>query len=150
MRESDEAAGVILFGLVHAVVDEAAGGKAWLIEARAAGEHCNVDARLVHHPNMCRKIGELRIESIIWISVFIAAEATAAFAGLHQLGRCIMMLKINNHFRRSQWEGYTKNGSLGVKASPRTVIVRSPRGPLYFLQSTVNYFFSNGIYWSPP
>ena len=40
--------------LVHAVVDQAAGSKVWLIKARAAGEHRNVDARLVHHSNMRR------------------------------------------------------------------------------------------------
>ena len=54
VRESDEAAGMVLFSLVHAVVDQAAGSKVWLIKARAAGEHRNVDARLVHHPNMRR------------------------------------------------------------------------------------------------
>ena len=124
MRESDEAAGMILFGLVHAVVDQAAGSKVWLIEARAAGEHRNVDARLVHHSHMRRKIGEQRIEPIIWISVFVEAEATVALAGLHQLGWCIMMLKINNHLSCS--EGRAGKGSVderegflseGIKAS---------------------------------
>ena len=36
MCEFNELAGMILFGLVHAVVDQAAGSKVWLIEARAA------------------------------------------------------------------------------------------------------------------
>jgi hypothetical protein len=94
MREPNKSAGMILFGLMHAVVDQAAGSKVWLIEARAAGEHRNVDARLVHHPNMRRKIGKQRIEPIIWISVFVEAEATVDLAGLQQLGWCIMMLKI--------------------------------------------------------
>jgi hypothetical protein len=60
------------------------------------------------HPHMCRKIGEQRIEPIIWISVFVEAEATVALAGLHQLGWCIVMLKINNHFTRSVRKGTQK------------------------------------------
>ena len=36
MCESNKSAGMILFDLVHAVVDQAAGSKVWLIEARAA------------------------------------------------------------------------------------------------------------------
>ena len=68
VREFDEAAGMILFGLVHAVVDQAADSNVWLIEARAAGEHRNVDACLVHHSHMCRKIGEQRIEPVISIA----------------------------------------------------------------------------------
>src|SRR5882757_10138180 len=93
---------MVLFSLVHAVVDQAAGSNVRLIEARAAGEHRNVDARLVHHPNMCRKIGEQRIEPIIWISVFVEAKGSVALAGLHQLGRCIMMMKINKHLSCSR------------------------------------------------
>ena len=54
MREPDEAAWVVSLCLVHAVVDQAAGSKVWLIKAAAAGEHRNVDARLVHHPHMRR------------------------------------------------------------------------------------------------
>src|SRR4029077_6115204 len=97
VRESDEAAGMILFGLVHAVVDQAAGSNVRLIEARAAGEHRNVDARLVHHSHMRRKIGEQRIEAVIWSAVFVEAKSTVAFAAFHQLGRRIMMLEINDH-----------------------------------------------------
>ena len=69
---------MILSGLVHAVVNQAAGDKVWLIEARAAGEHRSVDARLVHHPHMRRKIGEQRIEPIIWIAVFVEPKGTVA------------------------------------------------------------------------
>src|SRR5262249_31841584 len=116
MREPDEAAGMILFGWVHAVVDQAAGSKVWLIEARAAGEHRNVDARLVHHPNMCRKIGEQRIEPPNWISVFVEAEATIALPGLHQLGWCIMMLKINKHFSYSEGDGASTSWSCYVSS----------------------------------
>src|SRR6476659_5732656 len=97
MREPDEAAWVVSLCLVHAVVDQAADSKVWLIEARAAGEHRNVDARLVHHSHMCRKIGEQRIEPIIWIAVCVEAKTTVAFAALHQLRRCIVVLKINDH-----------------------------------------------------
>ena len=56
-----------------------------------------VDARLVHHLHMCRKIGEQRIEPIIWIAVFVEPKGIVAFAALHQLRRCIVVLKINNH-----------------------------------------------------
>jgi hypothetical protein len=97
VRESDEAAGMILFDLVQAVVDQAAGSKVWLIEARAAGEHGNVDARLVHHPHMRREIGEQRIEPVIWSAVFVEAKATVACAPLHQFGRCVMVLEIDDH-----------------------------------------------------
>src|SRR4029077_10986250 len=114
VREPNKSAGMILFDLVHAVVDQAAGSKVWLIEARAAGEHGNVDARLVHHPHMRREIGEQRIEPVIWISVFVEAEATVALAGLHQLGRCIMMLKINNHCRFSRMNGKQEAAALCV------------------------------------
>src|SRR6478609_2611043 len=96
MREPDEAAWVVSLCLVHAIVDQAAGSKVLLIKARAAGEHRNVDARLVHHPHMRRKICEQRIEPIIWIAVFVEPKGTVAFAALHQLRWCIMMLKINN------------------------------------------------------
>jgi hypothetical protein len=71
MREANEAIGMIPFRLVQAVVNQAAGGKVWLIEPLAAGEHRNVDARLVHHPHMRGKIGELSIETIIGISFFV-------------------------------------------------------------------------------
>ena len=71
MRKTNEATGIIAFRLVHAVVNQAAGGKVWLIETRAAGEHRNVDARPIHHPHMRGKVGELSIETIIWISIFV-------------------------------------------------------------------------------
>jgi hypothetical protein len=99
VRESDEAAGMILFDLVHAVVDQAAYSKAWLIEARAAGEHGNLDARLVHHPHMRREIDEERIEPVNWIAVFVEAKATVACAPFHQFGRCVMVMEIDDHFR---------------------------------------------------
>src|SRR5262249_48202949 len=127
MREPDEAAGMILFGWVHAVVDQAAGSKVWLIEARAAGEHRNVDARLVHHPNMRREIGEQRIEPINWISVFVEAEATLALAGLHQLGWCIMMLKINKHFSCSEGDG-ARSSSSSAQASTSDIRQKAPQG----------------------
>src|SRR5258705_832110 len=113
---------MILFGLVHAVVDQTAGSKVWLIEARAAGEHRNVNPSSVHHPNMRRKIGEQRIEPVIWISVFVEAEATVALAGLHQLGRCIMMLRINNHCNCSEWERHANSAPFA--ASPGDLDMR--------------------------
>ena len=34
--------------------------------------------------------------------IFVEAEVTVALAGLHQLGWCIMMLKINKHLSCSE------------------------------------------------
>ena len=58
MREPDKSAGMIPFGLLHAVVDQAAGGNIRLIKALQAGEDRSIDACLVHHTNMRRQIGE--------------------------------------------------------------------------------------------
>ena len=46
MRQPDEAAGMILFGLPHAIVDQPARRQIRLIEAGAAGEHAGIDAGL--------------------------------------------------------------------------------------------------------
>jgi hypothetical protein len=92
---------MIPLSLVHAVIDQAAGSNICLIEARAAGEHRSIDARFVHHPHMRRKLGEQRIEPVIGISIFVDADATTiAHAPLHQLGRGVMVLEIDDHFRR--------------------------------------------------
>jgi hypothetical protein len=98
VREANEAVGMIPFRLVHVVVNQAAAGKTWLIEALAAGEHRNVDARPVHHPHMRGKIGELSIETVIGISFFVYANGRTVLAAPHQLGRCIVMMKIDDHF----------------------------------------------------
>ena len=98
MRKTNEATGMIAFRLVHAVVNQAAGGKAWLIETLAAGEHRNVDARPIHHPHMRGKVGELGVETIVRISIFVCANVRAVLAGPHQLGRCIVVMKIDDLF----------------------------------------------------
>jgi hypothetical protein len=58
MREPNKSAGMIQFGLLHAVVDQAAGGNIRVIQALQAGEDRSVNACLVHHTNMRRQIGE--------------------------------------------------------------------------------------------
>ena len=55
---------------------------------------------LIHHPHMRGKIGEQRIEPVIGISIFVEAKFRSALA-LYQLGRCIVMLKIHEHFSYS-------------------------------------------------
>ena len=131
-RESDEAAGMILFGLVHAVVDQAADSNVWLIEARAAGEHRNVDACLVHHSHMCRKIGEQRIEPVIWIAVFVEPKVTGILAALHQLRRCIMMMKINNQCNCSEWKADELSTlARGRAGRLRHTILCSPTKPTF-------------------
>src|SRR5260370_2867136 len=74
MRESDEAAGKVPFRLMHAVIDQSAGGKVRLIKPNTAGEHRNIDAGIVHHPHMPGKIGEQRIEAVIWVSIVVEAN----------------------------------------------------------------------------
>jgi hypothetical protein len=54
---------------------------------------------------MCRKIGEQRIEPIIWIAVLVEPKATGTPAALHQLRWSIMMLKINNHYQLLRMNG---------------------------------------------
>jgi hypothetical protein len=46
---------------------------------------------------MRRRIGEQRIEAVIWSVVFVEAHVTVACAPLHQLGRCVMVLEIDDH-----------------------------------------------------
>ena len=71
MRQPDEAAGMSLLGLPHAVVDQPADRKIGLIEAGAAGEHAGIDAGRIHDADMRGEIGEQRIEQIIRIAVLI-------------------------------------------------------------------------------
>jgi hypothetical protein len=96
MREPDEAAGVIALGLPHPVIDQAAGSEIRLIEASPARQHRQIDSRVVHHAHMRGKIGQQRIELVIWIAMLIEAQ-NAGVTALHQLGRRIVVLKINDH-----------------------------------------------------
>ena len=102
MRKPNEAAGIIAFRLMHAVIDQAAGGKVWLVEAPAAGEHRNVDARPIHHPHMRGQVGKQRIEAVIGIAVFVQAKGTDVGAAPHQLRRRVVMMKIDDHFQLFQ------------------------------------------------
>ena len=83
VREPDEAAGMVALRLMQAVIDQPAGGKVGLVEARAAGQHRNVDACPVHHPHMRGQVGKQRIEAVIGIAVFVQAKGTDVGALLH-------------------------------------------------------------------
>ena len=89
---------MIPFGLLHAVVDQPAGGNILLITALQAGENCSIDACLIHHTYMRGKIGEQRTQAGNRIFIFVEASCGHALV-LYQLGWCIMMLKINDHVR---------------------------------------------------
>jgi hypothetical protein len=98
VRKTNETIGIIPFRLVHAVVNQAAGGKIWLVETLPAREHCNVDPGPVHHPYVRREIGELSFEAIMGISILVQVNSGTVRTGPHQLGRCIVMVKIDDHF----------------------------------------------------
>ena len=104
MRQADEAARVFPFRLMQAVIDQTAGAKVWLIEARAAGEHRDVDARPVHHPHMRGKISKQWIKEVIRISIVVEAHGRSASTALQQLGRCVMMLEIDDHLSFTELE----------------------------------------------
>ena len=87
MRKPDKATGIVAFRLPHAIVDQAASRKVRLVDARTAREHRHVDAGVIHHPNMRRKIGKQRIEPVIGIAVLVEANGTGVRARLHQFGR---------------------------------------------------------------
>ena len=55
MRKPDEAAGMILLGLLHAIVDQAAGREIGLVEPGAAGQHAGIDAGAIHHREHARR-----------------------------------------------------------------------------------------------
>ena len=78
VREPDEAAGMILFSLAHAVVDQPACRQIRLVEAGAAGEHAGIDAGRIHDADMRGEIGEQRIEQIIRIAVLIELDRDLA------------------------------------------------------------------------
>jgi hypothetical protein len=99
---------------------------------------------------MRRKIGEQRIEPVIWIAAFVEAKVTGTLAALHQLRRCIMMLKINNHpiapngkSTRKQYPMRGLAGRLRHKGCDRLLSVS-------YEQSTVNYSFETGILLRQP
>src|SRR5437016_2966758 len=97
MRKSDESAGIIPLRLMHAIIDQAADSKVWLVKARAAGEHRDVDARPGHHPYMRGKIGKQGIKEVIGISIVVVAYARNGPTALQQFGRRVVMLEIDNH-----------------------------------------------------
>jgi hypothetical protein len=83
VREPDESAGMVALRLMQAVINQAAGGKVRLVEARAAGQHRNVDVCPVHHPHMRWQVGKQRIEAVIGIAVFVQAKGTDLGASIH-------------------------------------------------------------------
>ena len=101
MRQADEAAGMRLLGLAHAVVDLPADREIGLIEARAAGEHAGIDAGGIHHADMRGKIGEQRIEQIMRIAVAIEIDRDLARIALEQFRRRVMLLEVDEHWEPS-------------------------------------------------
>ena len=88
---------------------------------------------------MRRKIGEQWIEPVIWIAVFIEANMAGTFAALHQLGRCIMMLEIDNHLKllrigERQRKATSRGGRLTLWA-----VIALPLSSVSSLQSIANY-----------
>ena len=98
--ERDEAARIIFDRLPHAVVDQPTGGKIGLVEARAAGEHARIDAGAVHHPYMCVKIGEQRVEQIIWVAVGVEPHRDGAALALEQFRWRVVLLEVDDHVGR--------------------------------------------------
>ena len=96
MCKSYEAAGVVAFHLPHPVVDQAAYRNVRLIETGTARQNRHVEAGTVHHSHMGGKISEQRVEAVIGIAVFVQTQS-AARAVLHQLGRRVVMLEIDDH-----------------------------------------------------
>ena len=97
MGEPDETARMIALRLPHSVVDQAAHGKVGLIEAGPAGQHCHVNAGMVHHPHMRGKIGQQWIEGIVGIAVLVEANRSLPRPALHQFGRRVVMLEVDDH-----------------------------------------------------
>ena len=97
MRQTDEAAGIGLLGLTHAIVDGAADGKIGLVEARSARQHAGVDTGGVHHPHMRGKIGQQRVEQIMRIAVAIEIDRDFAGIALEQFRWGIMLLEVDEH-----------------------------------------------------
>ncbi len=97
MRQTDEAAGMGLLCLTHAIVDGAADGKIGLVEARSARQHAGVDTGGVHHPHMRRKIGQQRVEQIMRIAVAIEIDRDFTGIALEQFRWGVVLLKVDEH-----------------------------------------------------
>ena len=97
MREPDEAAGMIRFGLPHAIVDQAACRQIGLIETGAAREHAGIDAGLVHDADMRGEIGKQRIEQIVRIAVLVHLDRDRIGIALEQFWRGVVLLEVDEH-----------------------------------------------------
>ena len=97
MGEPDEAAGIVLHGLLDAVIDQAAGGEVRLVEARPRGEHGGIDTGAVHHAHMGGQVGQQRVEQIVRIAVLIELDGHAVGLALEQFRRRVVMLEVDDH-----------------------------------------------------
>ena len=97
MREPDEAAGIIVHRLLHAIVDQPADRKIGLVETGAAGEHAGVDTGAVHHPHMRGEVRQQRIEQVARVAVLIELNRNRIAIALQQFGRRVMLLEIDDH-----------------------------------------------------
>ena len=97
MREPDETARMISFGLPHAVVDQPARREIRLIETGATGEHAGVDTSLVHDSDMRGEIGEQRIEQIVRIAVLVHLDRDGIGIALEQFWWRVVLLEVDEH-----------------------------------------------------
>ena len=97
MREPDETAGIVGFGLPHAIVDEPAGCEICLVEARAAAQHAGIDTGGIHHADMRPEIGKERVEQVKRIAVTVEFDRGFARIALEQFGWRVMLLEVDEH-----------------------------------------------------
>ena len=71
MREANEATRMVPLRLLQTSVDQPACSDIRLIESRATGEYCNINACAIHHCKVCRKIRKQRIKPVVGIAVFV-------------------------------------------------------------------------------
>ena len=114
MRKPDEAAGMILLGLPHAIVDQPARRQIRLIETGAAGEHAGIDAGLIHDADMRSEIGEQRIEQIIRIAVLVHLDRDRIGIALEQFWRGVVLLEVDEHVYLFRHSGLPRSGKSGI------------------------------------
>src|SRR4029077_5668456 len=97
MRRANEAAGIIAFGFFRGRIAQArfVGIRA---HAGSAGQECNVDAGLVHHPDMLIEIEKHPMHNDARRAMLVIAyELSPTEILRHQLARREMMLEVDNH-----------------------------------------------------
>ena len=110
MRQPDEAAGMIPFGLPHAVIDQPARRDIGLIEAGAAGEHAGIDAGRIHDTDVRGEIGEQRIEQIVRIAVLVHLDRDRIGVALEQFWRGVVLLEVDEHAYSFRHSGSPRSG----------------------------------------